>query len=50
MRKILPLHQIIEDAKNQGIEASTLLVDPDDVLEIDPNDLDEEENTDSAYE
>ena len=44
-RKLIPLEQVIEDAENEGTNPNHLLVDPDDVCEVDPDELDLEEES-----
>jgi len=46
VRKLVPLEQLMEDAEQEGLNPSHLLVDPDDVCTVDPNAILElEENT-----
>ena len=45
VRKLVPLEQAIEDAEADGHDPSHLLVDPDDICEVDPDEiLESEEN------
>jgi len=44
-RKLIPLEQIIEDSEREGISPSHLLADPDDICEIDPDEILELEET-----
>jgi len=39
VRKLVPLEQIIEDSEREGISPSRLLADPDDICEVDPNEI-----------
>ncbi|MFC2032695.1 hypothetical protein ACFLUS_05000 [Chloroflexota bacterium] len=48
-RRLIPLEQVISDAENEGTNPSHLLVDPDDICEVDPDELLElEENSEEA--
>ena len=48
-RRLIPLEEVISDAENEGINPTHLLVDPDDVYEVDPNEiLDLEEEAEEA--
>jgi hypothetical protein len=44
MRKLKSLRQVLEDAENEGIGSETLMVDPDDVVEIDEDTLEALQN------
>ena len=38
-RKLIPLEQVIEDAENEGTNPNHLLVDPDDICEVNPDEI-----------
>ena len=47
MRKLIPIEEIWDEAEQSGINPSHLMIDPDDVCEINPEDLeldDDQEN------
>jgi hypothetical protein len=50
MRKLVPLQQLIDEAREQGLEDSVMLVDPDDVCTVNPDELELEENPDDDEE
>ena len=39
MRKLVPIEQIIEEAEQDGINPNYMLVDPDDVCSVNPDEL-----------
>ena len=44
-RRLIRLEQILDDAEAEGVNPNHLLVDPDDICQIDPDEiLDSEEN------
>ena len=40
MRKLVPIEQLLEQAEQDGLDTSHMLVDPDDVCSINPDELD----------
>ena len=46
MRKLVPVQQVLDDAENHGINPAFMVIDPEDVALVDPDELDEmdEEN------
>ena len=45
VRKLVPLEQVIEESEREGINPAHLLVDPDDICEVDPDEMLELEET-----
>jgi len=43
MRKLIPIEELWDQAEQSGIDPNHLMVDPDDVCEINPEDLEPEE-------
>ena len=39
VRRLIPLEQVIEDSEREGKNTAHLLVDPEDVCEIDPDEI-----------
>ena len=39
MRRLIPIEEIWDEAEQSGINPNNLMVDPDDVCEINPEDL-----------
>ncbi|MFC2014163.1 hypothetical protein ACFLU8_04775 [Chloroflexota bacterium] len=44
MRRLVPIEQLIDDAEQEGINPSHMLVDPEDVCSVDPDDLELDED------
>lgn len=39
VKKLIPLEQVIEDSEREGINTAHLLVNPDDICEVDPQEI-----------
>jgi len=44
MRRLVPLRQLIEDAEENGEDVAHMVVDPDDVCSVNPDELDDQED------
>jgi hypothetical protein len=50
VRKLVPLQQLIDEAREQGLDDTVMLVDPDDVCTVNPDELELEEDLDEDQE